>query len=317
MAGRAALLAVAVLLAAGLAAPAAHAGQSTCLGLPGVWCGDFGAGFAGWDGFDGNAQARGRYFAIGTAPREVPVGTSYFSARVDAGATPPDGVGQRSVVYLYPDPDPTRAKTQAFEGSEQWYHTSIQFPWAFRSSPGTSWNWVAEWHNWPNSVCCANVALTVDTTRARGRRHGRGLPRAALSLRVMGGGDRRHPVDVYGGDAARDPRVRTRWFVGDGVLDRGHWYDVLLHVRWSRHASAGLVEWWLDGRQVMSARMPTLYWYRDNREGDSLITTGPGQAYWMLGYYRPRWRGGRLDRRVATVMHAGPRRGPTRESVGY
>jgi Polysaccharide lyase len=314
MLGRVAVVAVLAFLAG---PPAARADQ--CL-APGVWCGDFGVGFPGWDGFDGNiasSGARSRYFGIGTDPTAVPVGSSYFSARVDGEAIPPDGEGERSVVYLFPDRDASRSKTQAFEGSEQWYHTSIQFPWAFRASPDTTWNWVAEWHNWPNSVCCANLALTVDTKRARGRRRGRGLPRETLSLRVMGGGDRRHPVDVYGGDATRDPEVRTRWFVGDGVLDRGHWYDVLLHVRWCHLARCGLVEWWLDGRLVTSVRTPTLYFYRDNREGDRFLTPGPGQAYWMLGYYRPRKRRGRLDMRVATVMHAGPRRGPTRESVTY
>jgi polysaccharide lyase-like protein len=314
--GRTAVLAVSAFLAL---APAAQADQSQCL-LPGVWCGDFGLGFVGWDGFDGNVAspgARQRYFGIGTAPSQVPVGASYFAARVDAGATPRDGEGQRSVVYLFPDRDPTKAKTQAFEGAEQWYHTSIEFPWPFRSSPQTAWNWVAEWHNWPNSVCCANLALTVDTTSRHGPRRGRGLRRETLSLRVMGGGDPRHPVDVYGGNAADDPRVRTRWFVGDGVLDRGHWYDVLLHVRWSHRASVGLVEWWLDGRRVTSVSTPTLFWYRDNLEGDRVLTPGPGQAYWMLGYYRSRLRDGRLDRRSATVMHAGPRRGPTPESVAY
>ena len=314
MTRRVVLIVLAALVGGAKAAPA----QVSCL-VPGVWCGDFNVGFAGWDGFDGNTGspgARARYFGIGTAPSQVPVGTSYFAARVDGQATPRDRVGQRSVVYLFPDADPTRAKTQAFEGSEQWYHTSVQFPWPFRSSPGTPWNWVAEWHNWPNSVCCANLALTVDTTPRRGPRRGRGLRREALSLRVMGGGDPRHPVDVHG-CAPHCRGMRTRWFVGDGVLDRGHWYDILLHVRWSYRASAGLVEWWLDGRRVTSVSMPTLFWYRDNREGDRLLTPGPGQAYWMLGYYRPRLRQGRVDRRVASVMHAGPRRGPTRESVTY
>ena len=296
----------------------ARAELPTCL-VPGVWCGDFGPGFERWDGFDGNGrstEARARYFRIVRAPGAVPFGDSYFSARVDEGAVPPDGQGQRSVLYLFPHPDVTHAKTQAFEGSEQWYHTSVNFPRRFRASPRTSWNWVVEWHNWPNSVCCANLALTVDTTPAPGRRRGRGLPRETLSLRVMGGGGPRRPVDVYG-CAPHCPGMRARWFVGDGVLDREHWYDVLLHVRWSYRASAGLVEWWLDGRRVTSVRMPTLFWYRDNRSGDRYLTPGPGQAYWMLGYYRPRYRRGRLDRTVSEVRHAGPRRGPTSQSVAY
>jgi hypothetical protein len=311
VAGRAALLAVVLALAA---APAAGA-QSTCL-LPGVWCGDGALGFGGWDGFDGNRSQLGRYFAAVRAPG-LPSGDTYFRARVDAGANPPDGEGQRSVVYLFPDRDQGRAKTQAFEGSDQWYHTSLYFPPRFRPAPRTSWNWVVEWHNWPNSVCCANLALTVDTTPSRGRRHGRGLPRETLSLRVMGGGYRNRPVDVYGGSASSDPAVRTRWFVGDGVLDRGHWYDVVMHVHWDHLARNGLVEWWLDGRLVTSARVATLFFYRDNREGDRFLTAGPGQAYWMLGYYRPRLRAGRLDRTVAEVFHNGTRRGPTRESVAY
>lgn len=136
-------------------------------------------------------------------------------------------------------------------------------------------------------------------------------------MRVMGGGDRAHPLERYR-SASRNPRVRTHWFVGDPHLKRGHWYDSLVRVRWSYRRSQGLVEWWLDGRRVMSVRTPTLFWYEDNNSDAEGETAGPGQAYWMMGYYRSARRpNGSTDRSVAWVNHNGARRGPTRASVGF
>jgi hypothetical protein len=288
----------------------------------GLWCGLSSTGFGAWDGFDGNVltlAARQRYFQSRIA-RSAP-GGRYFQARVDDGAVVAGEAGERSLLELFPDaPTPTHGKTAAFEGSDEWYHTSLDFPLRFQPSPRTTWNWVVEWHNWPDGICCANIALTVDTTLHSYRARHSWISRQGqrLSMRVMGGGDFRHPADAYGAEASSDPRVRTRWFVGDLKLKRGHWYDVLLHVHWSYRASRGLIQWWLDGRLVTSAKMPTLFYYADNDPDAANRGPGPGQAYLQLGYYRPQYlHDGRVDWTVALVNHAGMRRGPTRRSVAY
>jgi len=305
----------AALCAAALAPAAARADRQLAEGLPpptcpilSAFCGDFTVpGFSGWDGLDGNTStpaARARYFRVVRARGRVPVGRHYFQALVDRDAREVDDPGQRTLVYLFPDDDPMRNKTAAFEGSDQWYHSALAFPRGFRPSPRTDWNWVVQWHNWPDGPCCPNLAMSVDTSR---RGHER------LALRVMGGGRPGQAVDRRR-HAASLRSVQVRWFVGDRRLRRGHWYDSLVHVRWSHRARWGLVEWWLDGRRVMSARMPTLFWYADNDSETRGATPGPGQAYWMLGYYRPDRR---VDRGVARVLHNGARRGPTRESVAF
>jgi Polysaccharide lyase len=295
--------------------------QAVCLPLT-AFCGDFLAGFGGWDGLNGNTgtpDATGRYFRVLTTRNRLPVGTRYFRALVDEHARDGDEPGQRTLVYLFPNSSPVGGKTGAFEGSEQWYHSALSFPRQFRPSPGSEWNWVLQWHNWPDRSCCINIAVTVDTSnRHRGGRRGTSGPfREELSMRVMGGGDSEHPLERYR-SASRNPRVRTHWFVGDPHLKRGHWYDLLVRVRWSYRRSLGLVEWWLDGRRVMSVRTPTLFWYEDNDSDAEGETAGPGQAYWMVGYYRSgRRRSGSTDRSVAWVNHNGARRGPTRTSVGF
>ena len=276
-----------------------------------AFCGDFSVpGFSGWDALDGNtdsAAARARYFRIVRGRGRVPVGRSYFQALVDGAARGGDQPGQRTQVYLSPERDPLRNKTAAYEGSDQWYHSAFAFPRDFRPSPRTEWNWVVQWHNWPDDPCCPNLAMTVDTSR-------RGTER--LSLRVMGGGGPGQGVDTER-HAASLRSVRVRWFVGDRRLRRAHWYDSLVHVRWSYRPRHGLVEWWLDGRLVMSARMPTLFWYADNDSEADGATPGPGQAYWMLGYYRPLRSGRRTDGTTARVFHNGARRGPTQASVAF
>jgi hypothetical protein len=207
---------------------------------------------------------------------------------------------------LFPDRVAANNTTGAFEGSERWYRTHIYFPLDFKPSPNNSWNWLVQWHNWPNGPCCANLAITVDT-RGGGE---------ALSMRVMGGGDSAHPAENNDMITEKNPASRMQWFVGDQRIQRGHWYDSLTHVKWSADGSKGLVEWWLDGRLIGSKVMPTLFWYRDDNSAVAGATPGPGQAYYMEGYYRPATLpNGQRDTSVATVYFDGAELGPTAGSV--
>jgi Polysaccharide lyase len=271
---------------------------------PASWVGDFETGGLGqWDGKDGNRSLVDRYFKMVTSPATQ--GNYAFGAVLDPQATTGD-VGQRSLLYLYPSNVASQGKTQAYEGADRWYHTYLYFPADFTPAPNTSWNWVVEWHNWPNDGCCANLAVSVDTSGGGER----------LSLRTMGGGNPAHPIEETG-TAYTNPAAHVDWYVGDGQLDRGHWYDLVTHVKWSSDPAKGLVEWFVDGRQIVSKSDSTLFWYADNNENFSGATPGSGQAYYMEGYYRPmNLPSGQVNSTPATVYHDGARIAPSRASVG-
>ena len=284
--------------------PAAAPQASASGGSP-TWVGDFeGGSLSQWDGRDGNRSLLERYFRTVSSPT-APGSRFAFAATVDPQASSGDA-GHRALLYLYPEDVASKNKSGAYEGSDRWYRTLVYFPADFRPARNTNWNWIVEWHNWPNGPCCANLAVTVDTEDGGER----------LSLRAMGGGDRAHPIDEYD-NADDNPAAHVDTYVGDTALDRGRWYELVTHVKWSADPAKGLLEWWVDGRQVVSTRTSTLFWYADNNENISGQTPGPGQAYYMEGYYRPtKLPGGATDTSSATVYHDGAKIGPTRDSVG-
>ncbi len=49
----------------------------------------------------------------------------------------------------------------------------------------------------------------------------------------------------------RFPTNRRRW-TGKGKFTPGVWHDIVMHVRWSRDASQGLVELWFDGEEAFA-----------------------------------------------------------------
>jgi hypothetical protein len=258
-----------------------------------LWSGNYESGdFSQWEQLDGSVG--GDDFRL--VKRPVTQGRYAFRSRVDSGSVVPGEAGQRSMVLLFPENVPSENVTGAYEGSERWYRNYIYFPRHFRPSPDTAWNWLVQWHNWPNGPCCSNLALTVDTTDGGER----------LSLRVMGGGDAQHPVENNDIITEENPAGHLDMFVGDQRLRRGHWYESVTHVNWSADPGKGAVQWWLDGRRIVSKRMSTLYWYDDNNPNFAGATPGPGQAYYMEGYYRPSvLPSGATDRSSATVLFDG------------
>jgi Polysaccharide lyase len=86
------------------------------------------------------------------------------------------------------------------------------------------------------------------------------------------------------------------------ALRLDHWYDFVVHVRWSSKPSLGFVEVWIDGARVLPRiATPTLY------EGQG--------AYLKQGFYRA------PSPLTTTVYHAGTRvsdrrLGPPRPRLG-
>ena len=74
---------------------------------------------------------------------------------------------------------------------------------------------------------------------------------------------------MYGGDTS-SPIVRSYVLA---PLQKGRWYDFVLHVKWSASASVGFVEMWINGNRVVPGIFtPTLY--------------AGMTAYAKQGYYR-------------------------------
>jgi hypothetical protein len=271
-----------------------------------IWRGGFETGdFSQWKQLDGNLEDKSRYFGLVTNP--VAEGRYAFRSTVDAGAVGKGESGQRAMLLLFPSNNASQNATGAYEGGERWYRTQMYFPADFKAAPNNTWNWVLQWHNWPDGPCCSNISVSVDTTKGGEK----------LSLRVMGGGDQAHPVENNDIITERNPAGTLEWFVGDPALQREHWYDSVVHIKWSADPSKGLAEWWLDGKKIMSKTLPTLYWYADNNKNTPGATPGPGQAYYMEGYYRPaKLPDGSVDTSSASVYFDGAQMGPTPASIG-
>jgi len=257
------------------------------------------------DGNTSTSALQDRYFSLVSSPA-LP-GSPAFRATVDANAVGSGEAGQRSLLTLFPNRVPSQNKSGAFEGSDQWYRAHILFPTGFRPSPNTDWNWVLEWHNWPDTACCANLGVTVDTDPSRGSG-------ARLTLRTMGGGNAANPIDRV--DVWHNPAAQVNYFVGDPSLQLNHWYDLQVHVKWSADPSRGLVEWWLDGKLIVSRAQATLFYYANSNTAVSGAGPGPGQAYIQDGYYRDsHLPDGSTDTSTMSVYSEGITRGLTQASV--
>ena len=177
-------------------------------------------------------------------------------------------------------------------GSSVWIRLRLYFPPGFKPTGYTAgqidseWNWLMTFHEaagWANKCAGENpstVALGIINSR-------RTRPNYRFRLHLLGG------VQSTSGCKPAERRI-------DGPRVRlGHWYSLLGHVVFSP-SRKGLVQIWIDGREVVSVHFPTAY-----RHPDGSI----GQYYFNFGYYRLRgsWK--------ATVLYDNVAEGPTRGSV--
>jgi len=131
--------------------------------------------------------------------------------------------------------------TDATEGKEHWWSFLVRFPLDYMELPRSelgAWNTglVLDFHNTADKGGQANMQLQAMPATATS-------PDRPIGLHVQ----------VSGGDPAR-PTV-GQYPVGPIVRNR--WLRFDCHVRWT--AGAGLFEGWLDGKQFMSHKGPTLY----------------------------------------------------------
>jgi hypothetical protein len=145
----------------------------------------------------------------------------------------------------------SQRQTGAFANAERWYRWSTLFPSnANLPASSVSWNIFTQWHQTRRDGCAPNIAFQADTSQ---------IP-PKIKLRIRGGTVTRCAPE-------HDVVLRP---VG---LTLDHWYDFLVHVKWSSSPSVGFVESWIDGAKVVPRiHTATLY------EGQG--------AYLKQGFYR-------------------------------
>ena len=144
------------------------------------------------------------------------------------------GGAERTDLTLSPE------TTGCEQGAEQWWTHTLLFPDGYVlpvPSSAHPWPWgvVFDFHHSRIGPGQANFEIEVA-----------GKP-PLLQLAVSGG-----PVVSSGAPGSATQRFPV------GPVVKNHWYRFLYHVRWSSQGD-GFFDAWVDGRQVLSYRGPTLY----------------------------------------------------------
>jgi hypothetical protein len=170
------------------------------------------------------------------------------------------------------------AQTGGYEGQEWYYAWSTLFPAAGNPlgfwPSAANWNVFTDWHN-PGG-CNSNIQLGINATGA--------LPYLYFE------------DDNYASGNCSSPSSMLYTNLGNLQYDR--WYDFVVHVKWSRSASVGFVELWLNGVKVV----PLTY-------RQTMADVAGASVYWKQGFYRSAFGG------LNTAYHDNARRGDTLAAV--
>jgi Polysaccharide lyase len=184
------------------------------------------------------------------------------------------------------------------EGAETWYRVRILLPSGSNPDyPGTfhplqpapsGWNTFVSWHEYRVG------GMSPSLGRSTWCRHRAGC----FQVKWVGGRGKTYWVD----DEAEPLRF-------------DHWYDVLVHVKWSAYEDKGYAEVWVDGRKIFGpgiggvpSTIATLWRHEDGQ---------PAATYLTLGHYRRHPRlSGIADYGDDTVYADDLLIGPTRAAVG-
>jgi hypothetical protein len=146
-------------------------------------------------------------------------------------------------------------------GADVWFRMQVLFPSGanpsypgkFTLNPaGSGWNMFMTWHNPPCSSCPGSYLSPFVGVRNNGNGSG------SFLFRLVGG-DAMNPSFLY---------------LNGPAMSYDHWYDVLVHIKWSPDPSIGYAEWFVDGQRVSGALFPTLYRMPDGRISGVLFQGG-------------------------------------------
>ena len=128
------------------------------------------------------------------------------------------------------------------EGDSVWYHWYTLFPNSYQIDPG--WQVWTQWHQGAKTgpeltpADCHDLTISCTPTvefSASG---------SILSLRVLGHVYNHNPVKCSDTDCG------YKW-KADLQSKIGHWFDILLHVKWSKDPTVGFMEMYVDGNKVL------------------------------------------------------------------
>jgi hypothetical protein len=166
--------------------------------------------------------------------------------------------------------------TGCFEGAEQWWAHSLLFP------PDYEAPLVTAADPWP-----WGVVFAFHHTGSEGQ--------ANFQVEIADSPPRLR-FAISGGPEVSNgaPGSPTRRFE-IGPIEKNHWYDFVYHVKWSSGGD-GFFDGWVNGEPRLHYRGPTLY-------------AGQGCYLKLANYHTPVGK-------PVSVVHAGVRRGATREALG-
>ena len=206
-----------------------------------AWAGDYQTGdFSQWPGhqFDaGDARV-----GTGLTPAAPPAPFRYVAQYTIAAGSDVVAHGVRSEVLRQP------VESDAAPGVDDYWRWYVYFPSSFHHPPNQSDMLLSDWHT-TNSGCA--VPVVFDTQDGD-----------SVYVRIRGGATQ---LQSWGSPASvppLDPRFGGRTFIDTTHacetqtdrrytliphIQRDHWYQITLHVKWSSDPSAGAFEAWVDG----------------------------------------------------------------------
>jgi hypothetical protein len=186
-------------------------------------------------------------------------------------------------------------------GSDTWFHarylfpngTDSSYPGEFTPMPqagwGADWDVLMEWHSAPGAGYSTYIGIW----------NGSSAP--YLLLRTVGQGGWYSFIET---DQAQTKACSSAQPCGTPQpMKYNHWYDIVVHVKYSTDPTVGHIQWYLDGRLLVDDYLSTL-----NAATDGSV---PGVAF-ENGLYRNSGGSSQVD----TTYIQGIKVGPTRVSVG-
>jgi hypothetical protein len=172
-------------------------------------------------------------------PSIDPAGIRAMSVLVRHGdnATNSAGIVQdnRAEVVLT-NPLPGRSNHLFSEGDDVWFHWYSMFPSNYPTSTNSEWWQVwTQWHQ-SDSFSCPPLPKSCSPPVAFN------VIKDKLALRVLG----RPSVDL-GCSSLEINKCGYKWIE---TIKRGHWYEILLHVKWSKDKTKGFMEMYVDGKRA-------------------------------------------------------------------
>jgi hypothetical protein len=194
-------------------------------------------------------------------PRVVSKNASQIASDVDLTVDPNDiyitGSGATSTrvdVYM------NARSALARNGLDEWEHAYFMLPSALDSPTpyhpvAGNWNWLLQWHS--ASSIIGGQSVTGGQPFAMGVQTGASFTDSGCGYRTSTSSNAELFGYFTGGNIAKGPQPQHKWCLNK-PLQLDHWYDVYLHIIWSKSSITGLFYLEIDGSVVADRHQATL-----------------------------------------------------------